>query len=87
LDKACRRIIAAPAGEQEATLHAECFSIGTLAGAGGIPSDFSRRRLLWAAHNMPNYDSKRPWRPADLLRRIERAFEKGMRHPRRVRND
>jgi hypothetical protein len=36
LDSACYVIIGAPNGEQECTLVAECFSIGTLAGAGAI---------------------------------------------------
>src|SRR5262249_5686734 len=34
LDSACRKIMAASAGVQEITLNGECFSIGTLAGAG-----------------------------------------------------
>ena len=37
LDAACNAILRAPPGQQEPTLNVECFSIGTLAGAGGLP--------------------------------------------------
>jgi putative DNA primase/helicase len=84
LDRACRKIISAPAGVQEITLHGECFSMGTLAGAGGIPIDFAVRTLLWAARQIPNHDASRPWRDADLVRKVERAFTEGMRHPRQA---
>src|SRR5262249_10527043 len=66
LDKAARAIIGAPAGEQETTLNAECFSIGTLAGAGGIPADFAKRVLIWAARQMRNYDPRRPWHVGEI---------------------
>jgi putative DNA primase/helicase len=85
LDSACRRIIDAPAGEQEATLNSECFAIGTLAGAGGIPPDFARRALIWAANRIPDYDRAHPWRAAEIERKVNRAFSDGMRHPRESR--
>lgn len=85
LDSACRRIIVAPAGEQESTLHAECFSIGTLAGAGGIPAEFARRTLTWAARKMPDYDPRRPWRARQIEAKVNRSFAAGMRHPREAR--
>jgi hypothetical protein len=52
LDSACRRIKAAPDGQQEATLNSEAFAIGTLAGANAIPEAFARRTLLWAANQI-----------------------------------
>ena len=55
LDSACQAIISAPDGEQEATLNSECYSLGTLAGAGGIPRDFAQDALIWAARQMPSY--------------------------------
>lgn len=82
LDDACRRIITAPAGEQEATLNGEAFTIGTLAGAGGIPANFARRALTWAARQIPSYDHCRLWRAADLDRKVARAFRDGMLRPR-----
>jgi putative DNA primase/helicase len=82
LDSACRNIIAAPAGEQEATINGECFAIGTLAGANGIPAAFARRTLIWAAARIPSYDNRRPWHSTELERKVERAFADGLRHPR-----
>jgi hypothetical protein len=82
LDRACRRIITAPSGQQEATLNAECFTIGTLAGAGGIPSDFARRALMWAARQIPDYDHRRPWRTRGIENKVNRAFDQGIQHPR-----
>lgn len=84
LDSACRKIMAASAGVQEITLNGECFSIGTLAGAGAIPVDFAQRTLFWAARQMPNHDASRPWRDTDLVRKVERAFAEGTRHPRQT---
>ena len=82
LDSACRRIVEAPPGEQEATLNGEAFAIGTLAGAGGIPGDFARRALIWAARRIPDYDRRRPWRGDEIERKVARAFAAGLAHPR-----
>jgi hypothetical protein len=84
LDNAARRIIAAPNGEQEATLNSEAFAIGTLAGAGAVPTGFARDVLLWAARQMPSCDPRRPWHPRELQAKVERAFAAGMRRPRAV---
>ena len=80
LDKAARAIIGAPGGEQEATLNAECFSIGTLAGAGGIPAGFAKKVLVWAARQMRDHDPNRPWRTGEIEFKVARAFADGMRH-------
>jgi hypothetical protein len=85
LDSACRRIIAAAAGQQEVTLNAECFSIGTLAGAGGIPQGFARDTLRWAARQLASHDPRRPWLPAQIEAIVNRAFADGMDRPRPVR--
>ena len=66
LDSACRVILAAPNGEQDVTLVRECFNIGTLAGARGVPEGFARRALVWAAMQLPSYDANRPWRPKEI---------------------
>jgi hypothetical protein len=42
LNGACRAIVTAPSGEQEATLNGESFALGTLAGAGGHSPKASR---------------------------------------------
>jgi len=82
LDQAARAIINAPSGEQEPTLNTECFCIGTLAGAGGIPADFARKVLLWAARQMRDHDPRRPWRLGEIEMKVQRSFNDGMRHPR-----
>jgi hypothetical protein len=82
LDGACRAIVSACAGEQEITLHRECFSIGTLAAAGAIPESFAFQVLLFAARSMPSYDHRRPWHPAEVARKVDRSFTAGLAHPR-----
>ena len=82
LDSACRKIIAARFGEQELTLHAECFAIGTLAGAGGIPIDFAQEVLVWAAEQIRDYDPSRRWRTAEIEQKVIRAFKRGVHRPR-----
>jgi hypothetical protein len=82
LDSACRRIIGAPDGQQESTLNAEAFTIGTLAGGGALPSDFARRALIWAAQRIPDYDHRRPWQAVEITAKVERAFSAGMSRPR-----
>jgi hypothetical protein len=87
LDAACKAIASAPAGQQETTLNAECYSIGTLAGARAIPQDFARASLLWAAENMTSYDPRRPWRRIELTEKVNHAFDDGLRNPRALQND
>jgi len=82
LRNACSAIANAPNQQQEATLHAQCFAIGSLAGAGGIPADFAQSELLWAAYKMPSYDPKWPWHPTEIKRHIKRSFALGLGHPR-----
>jgi hypothetical protein len=84
LDKATAAIINAPCGQQEATLNSEAFSIATLAAAGGVPAAVARAALLWAARQMPDYDTRRPWRPDKIEEKVNRAFDDGLRHPREV---
>jgi hypothetical protein len=82
LEGACRAIATAYAGEQEITLHRECFSIGTLAASGAIPKSFAAQALLFAARSLPSYDHRRPWHPAEIARKVDRSFTAGLAHPR-----
>jgi hypothetical protein len=82
---ACDAIVGAGPGQQERTLNAECFSIGTLAGAGAIPADIALGALLRAANTMPDHDPHWPWRPEEIDFKVRRAFADGMRHPREAR--
>src|SRR5262249_27288885 len=85
IEGACNTIVRASCGEQERTLNAEAFSIGTLAGAGAIPADLALRTLLRAAIQMPDHDPAWPWRPEEIDLKVRRAFEAGIRHPREAR--
>ena len=84
LDSAVTAIIAAPLGQQETTLNKECFAIGSLVAGGSIPAALATEALKWAASRMPSHDSLRPWRPAELGRKVDSALLAGMRHPRRL---
>jgi hypothetical protein len=84
LDAACNAILRAPAGQQEPTLNVECFSIGTLAGAGGVPAELALRALLHTAHRMPDHDPRWPWRSCEIETKVRRAFGDGCAHPRRA---
>jgi putative DNA primase/helicase len=84
LEGACRAIASATAGEQEVTLHRECFSIGQLAGSGAVPERFALRVLHCVASGIPTYDSRRPWSAAELARKVDRSFRAGLAHPRSV---
>ena len=83
LDAACNAIMRAPAGQQEQTLNSECFSIGTLAGARGIPEGLALKVLLYAANGMSDHDPKWPWRAEEIDHKVRRAFADGIAHPRR----
>jgi hypothetical protein len=84
LDAACNAILRAPAGQQEPTLNVECFSIGTLAGAGGVPAGLALKALLHTARRMPNHDSRWPWRSSEIETKVRRSFNDGYAHPRRA---
>jgi Bifunctional DNA primase/polymerase, N-terminal len=83
LDATCNAILRAPAGQQETTLNIECFSIGTLAGAGGVPTELALKALLYTASKMPDHDPRWPWRYEEIDAKVRRAFKDGQAHPRR----
>jgi hypothetical protein len=85
INAACNAIVRAGPGEQERTLNAECFSIGTLCGAGAAPQDIALRALLRAGGAMSSYDARRPWRPEEIDLKVRRAFRAGVASPREVR--
>jgi hypothetical protein len=78
LDSAERVILSAPNGSQEADFSYECFSIGRLcAGIGGHAEALSR--LISAGQMMTNYDPRRPWTYAEIVRKVENRFNAGVR--------
>jgi Bifunctional DNA primase/polymerase, N-terminal len=86
LDAAFRRIVEAPAGQQEQTLNKEAFGLATLVGAWGMPPALALEALHKAAGKMPSHDRRRPWRQKELDRKVTDAFAAGLRHPRERRN-
>jgi hypothetical protein len=85
LERACEAIAHAGPGMQEKTLNAECFSIGTLAAAGGLPAGLALRTLFKAASAMPDHDAAWPWRAEEIDLKVRRAFEAGQARPRAMR--
>ncbi len=82
LRSAAAKILSAPDGEQEATLNGEAFSIGRLAGAGGVPAELALEILLIAGNGMPSHRVGKPWREAQVEEKVKRAFAQGIAVPR-----
>lgn len=82
LRSAASKILTAPNGEQEVTLNGESFSIGRLAGSGGVPAALALDILLTAAKAIPSYDPRRPWRPGEVEAKVRSAFAQGTVRPR-----
>jgi Bifunctional DNA primase/polymerase, N-terminal len=85
IEGACTAIVRSPGGEQERTLNAECFSIGTAAAAGLLPADLALRELLRAGNAMPDHETRWPWRAEEIDLKVRRAFAAGLQHPREAR--
>jgi hypothetical protein len=85
LDDACRKIIGAANGGQEATINGEAFNIGTLT---EIPPNFALDMLRWAARRVPSHligrDGKRrlPWTLREPNQKVKNGFAARRRHPR-----
>jgi hypothetical protein len=47
-----------------------------------IPAALAIESLRWAARQVRSYDSRRPWRPADLDKIVRLAFADGLLRPR-----
>jgi hypothetical protein len=84
LESASKRIVTAPNGVQQKTVNMESFSVGQLVGAGVLPEGEAFGLLLAAAADMPNFDPRRPWHPAELRRIVQRSFSAGLRKPRGI---
>ncbi len=85
IESACNAIVRAAPGEQEKTLNAEAFNIGTLVAAGYAPADIALRALIRAGAAMPDHDARWPWRPEEIDLKVRRAFAAGCAHPREAR--
>jgi Toprim domain len=78
LDSAHATIVSAPRGDQERTLHVQCFSIGGLVSGGVLDQREAYAALLSAARSMPRYGER--W--TGLEKKIAPSLERGMRQPR-----
>ena len=82
LRRAVERILTAPSGLQEPVINREAFSLGTLIGARVISKEDAYRHLLDIADQVPSLDPSRPWRPAEVRKKIERGLAQGIARPR-----
>jgi hypothetical protein len=71
---AYKRIVEAPAGQQETTLNSEAFGLARLVVGWGMPPSLALDVLQKAAQKMPSYDRRRPWRQRELDRKVTDAF-------------
>lgn len=85
IEHACAAIRCAADGQQRTILLKEAFTIGTLAGAGGIPPAFARAALLDAGCGMPSYDPHDLWTAKEIKRVVDGAFDAGISRPRQIR--
>jgi len=83
---AYKRIVEAPAGQQETTLNSEAFGLARLVVGWGMPPSLALDVLQKAAQKMPSYDRRRPWRQRELDRKVTDAFAAGLRSPREARH-
>jgi hypothetical protein len=79
---ALENILRAPSGQQEITLHNECFAMGSLAAAGHLPPDIALEILLYVKDFLTSYDPTRLWRREAVAEHISRSFALGMENPR-----
>ena len=82
LDRIVAAILGAPLSQQEVSINAKIFSIGRLVAGGEIGADFAMQTPAWLSTEIPSLDARRPWRPADLLKKMRHALADGMQHPR-----
>lgn len=72
-------IIAAPDGQQEAILNQAAYIAGRMIANGEVKYETAKQELLVAAERMPDYDSQRPWLKHQLIEKVERGLNDGMR--------
>jgi hypothetical protein len=83
LRRAVQAIRGARCGSQESTLNRECFSIGTMVGAGDLDAEPTLKALLSAANAMTAHTT--PW--GDLTTKVTRILEQGRAKPRKLKGE
>ena len=81
LDDAVKRILTAPAGQQEITLNREVYRLGRLVSGGAISASLALEGAQWAARSMHSFDWRRPWLTVEIERKVANAFAAGLRNP------
>ncbi|SEE37960.1 Bifunctional DNA primase/polymerase, N-terminal [Rhizobiales bacterium GAS191] len=82
LAKACAAIAAAAAGEQEDTLSLKSLIVGHFVGGGVLDKEPAIAALVAAGFQMKNFDTKNPWTPAGVEKKVKKCVERGMKDPR-----
>jgi putative DNA primase/helicase len=86
LDGAVKTILGAPAGQQRDVLNKEIYSIARLVAGNVLPAGLAIESLQWAARRLRSYDTRRPWRPAELDKIVRGSFADGLARPRQPEN-
>ena len=80
----CEKVASAPPGFQEATLNTAGLKIGGLVAGNELARDSAAEHLHRAAGQMANAPGERPWTPAELHAKVERALRHGGASPRQA---
>ncbi|WP_153472388.1 bifunctional DNA primase/polymerase [Komagataeibacter medellinensis] len=83
LAEECQAIRTAPFGQQEHTLNASALKIGALVGGDEIEEGLALSDLLSAGRSIPSQPGRPAWQPKEIDSKIRRAFQDGMRNPRK----
>jgi hypothetical protein len=81
LASACDAIGRAPDGQQEGTLNDRSFQLGRYVGGGLLDRNPTVEALMMAGLQMTNFDKNREWTDKEILARVTRAVESGMKQP------
>ena len=77
-------ILSAGFGNQETTVNNAALKIGGLVAGGELDEGPALTALLAAARSVPSQPGKKAWAPAELERKVRRAFEAGKHSPRQA---
>jgi hypothetical protein len=84
MDRLLAEIRSAPLQHQEETLNRGAFIIGQLVAGGEITAGYAAKLFDWLADEVQTLDPKRPWRPGQIRKKVDRAYRAGQRRPRRA---
>jgi putative DNA primase/helicase len=82
LEEECIAVQRAPFGKQEITLNNAALKIGSLVAGKELAEGYALAELIAAGNAMPNESGRELWRPAEIEKKVRRAFADGARSPR-----